>query len=52
MSTQYAGFSAQNVQAAIPEAVGSSTNGYLTLQDRPLIAAVVNAIKELSQRVH
>lgn len=49
--TQYAGFSAQNVQTAIPEAVGSSTNGYLTLQDRPLIAAVVNAIKELAQQV-
>ena len=30
--------------------MGSSTNGYLTLQDRPLIAAVVNAIKELAQR--
>ncbi len=49
-STQYAGFSAQNVQTAIPEAVGSSTNGYLTLQDRPLIAALVNAIKELAQQ--
>ncbi|RNJ51378.1 beta strand repeat-containing protein [Methylocystis hirsuta] len=51
MGTQYAGFSAQNVQAAIPEAVGSSTSGYLTLQDRPLIAAVVNAIKELSAKL-
>jgi len=50
-ATQYAGFSAQNVQQAIPEAVGSSTNGYLTLQDRPLIATVVNAIKELAQQV-
>jgi hypothetical protein len=50
-STQYAGFSAQNVQAAIPEAIGSSTSGYLTLQDRPLIAAVINAIKELSAKL-
>ncbi|MBI2030036.1 DUF5011 domain-containing protein [Candidatus Kaiserbacteria bacterium] len=50
MTTQYSGFSAQNVQAAIPEAVGSSTNGYLTLQDRPLIAALVNAVKEIAQR--
>ncbi|WP_424363074.1 immunoglobulin-like domain-containing protein [Methylocystis parvus] len=49
--TQYSGFSAQNVQAAIPEAVGSSTSGYLTLQDRPLIAAIVNAIKELALQV-
>lgn len=50
-ATQYAGFSAQNVQQAIPEAVGSSTNGYLTLQDRPLIAAAINAIKELSAKL-
>ncbi|MEQ1718972.1 MAG: tail fiber domain-containing protein [Hyphomicrobium sp.] len=47
-TTLYAGFSAQNVQSAIPEAVGSSANGYLTLQDRPVIAAVVNAIKEIA----
>ena len=45
---QYAGFSAQNVQAAIPEAVGQDSHGYLTLQDRPLIATVVNAIKEIA----
>jgi hypothetical protein len=49
-STQYAGFSAQNVQQAIPEAVGQDSHGYLTLQDRPLIATVVNAIKELAQQ--
>jgi hypothetical protein len=46
-STTYAGFSAQNVQAAIPEAVGQDSHGYLTLQDRPLIAALVNAEKEI-----
>ncbi len=47
-STTYAGFSAQNVQAAIPEAVGQDGRGYLTLQDRPLIAALVNAEKEIA----
>ena len=47
-STLYAGFSAQNVLSAIPEAVGSSNNGYLTLQDRPVIATAVNAIKEIA----
>jgi hypothetical protein len=47
-STTYAGFSAQNVQAAIPEAVGQDSHGYLTLQDRPLIAALVNAEKEIA----
>jgi hypothetical protein len=50
-TTQYAGFSAQNVQTAIPEAVGSSTSGFLSLQDRPLIAALVNAVKEIAQRL-
>jgi hypothetical protein len=47
-SSTYAGFSAQNVQAAIPEAVGQDGHGYLTLQDRPLIAAAVNAIKSIA----
>jgi hypothetical protein len=50
-STTYAGFSAQNVQAAIPEAVGQGKDGYLTLQDRPLIAAAINAIKELATKL-
>lgn len=47
-STLYAGFSAQNVQTAIPEAVGTSSGGYLSLQDRPIIAALVNAVKEVA----
>ncbi len=51
MSTQYAGFSAQNVQKAIPEAVGMDGRGYLTLQDRPIMATIVNAIKELNAKV-
>jgi hypothetical protein len=49
--TQYAGFSAQNVREAIPEAVGESPNGYLSLNDRPVLAAVVNAIKELAASI-
>jgi hypothetical protein len=48
--TQYAGFSAQNVQSTIPEAVNTDPRGYLTLQDRPILAASVNAIKELAGR--
>jgi hypothetical protein len=47
----YAGFSAQNVQRSIPEAVGHTAEGKLTLQDRPVIAALVNAVKQLSQEV-
>lgn len=46
----YAGFFAQNVQAAIPEAVSPDSRGYLTLADRPILAALVNAVKELTQR--
>ena len=49
--TQYAGFSAQNVKEAIPEAVGEDPHGFLTLSDRPILAAVVNAIKELWDKV-
>ena len=45
---QYSGFSAQDVQKAIPEAVSTSSSGYLSLQDRPILAAVVNAIKEIA----
>jgi hypothetical protein len=47
----YAGFSAQNVCAAIPEAIASQPDGMLALQDRPLIAALVNAVKELAAKV-
>jgi hypothetical protein len=47
----YAGFSAQNVQSVIPEAVGQSPDGMLTLSDRGILAAVVNAVKELSALV-
>ncbi|USO08099.1 MAG: tail fiber domain-containing protein [Rhodospirillales bacterium] len=43
----YAGMSAQDVQKAIPEAVGHDSRGYLTLSDRPIEAALINAVKEL-----
>ncbi|MES2623333.1 MAG: tail fiber domain-containing protein [Patescibacteria group bacterium] len=47
----YAGFSAQNVQENIPEAVGTDGRGFLTLADRPILAALVNAVKELAAKV-
>lgn len=47
----YAGFSAQNVRNHIPEAVGENENGTLSLSDRPILAALVNAIKELNARM-
>ncbi len=43
----YAGVMAQNIQQAIPEAVSADANGYLSLQDRPMILTLVNAVKEL-----
>ncbi len=46
--SSYAGFSAQNVQLAIPEAISTNTKGMLSLSDRPILATVVNAIRDLS----
>lgn len=46
----YSGFIAQEVQDVIPEAIGQDKNGYLTLSDRPITAALVNAVKELDAK--
>jgi hypothetical protein len=47
----YHGFGARNVQKAIPGAVGVNADGTLTLQDRAITAALVNAVKELEARL-
>lgn len=47
---RYAGFSAQNIETAIPEAVGVDANGYLTLIEKPILAALVNSVKTLSEQ--
>jgi hypothetical protein len=47
----YAGFSAQAVERAIPEAVGIDNQGFLTLNDRPILAAAVNALTEHERRL-
>lgn len=44
----YAGFSAQNVLGAVPEAIGKQ-NGRYSLNIVPVLAAVVNAIQELAK---
>ena len=45
--TEHIGFSAQNVQSVIPETVSVGKDGYLSLENRGIIAALVNAVKEL-----
>jgi hypothetical protein len=47
----YAGFSAQNVQLFIPEAVGRNGDGTLSLSDRPIMGAMVNSIQALNDRI-
>ncbi len=46
----YAGFGAKNVRDALPLSTGVRPDGYLTLQDRAILAALVNAVKELDER--
>ena len=54
---EFVGFIAQDVQRAIPEAITATepskdgTETYLSLDDRPIICALVNAIKELNARI-
>ncbi len=48
---EYSGFSAQNVADNIPEATGIDPRGYLSLQDRAIIATLVNAVNELAEKV-
>lgn len=49
--TTYAGFDASQVAKQIPEAVGSDRQGFLTLSDRALIAALVNAVKQQQAQI-
>jgi hypothetical protein len=48
----YAGFSAQNVMKTIPEAVSIGKDGMYSFNDRPVTAALVNAVKELSSQMN
>jgi len=47
---EFVGVVAQQVQQAVPEAVQRSENGYLTVNNDPIIWTMVNAIKELNQK--
>lgn len=49
---RYAGFSAQNVREALGGlSVGKTSDGHLTLQERAITAALVNAVKELQEQI-
>ena len=47
---EYIGVVAQQVQAAVPEAVQQNQDGYLVVNNDPIIWTMVNAIKELNQK--
>ncbi len=47
----YSGFIAQNIQANIPEAVNTNAKGYLQVNTTSILAASINAIKELNTKV-
>jgi len=49
MDSTYTGFSAQNVKANIPNGTGLDKDGYLTLQDRAILAALTNSVIELKK---
>ena len=51
MKSEYVGFSAQNVLASIPEAIGTDHNGFYSLSDRTIMATMVNAIKEMAAEI-
>ncbi len=48
---EYVGFSAQAVRRVIPEAVSVAENGYLRLDADPILWTMLNAVKELTNRV-
>ena len=48
---QQMGFIAQEVQEVIPDAVSKDDDGYLSLNMDPILLAMLNAIKELSNKV-
>jgi hypothetical protein len=50
-NTKYVGFSAQNIEGSIPEAVGKGANGYLSISDRPIIAALLNTVKSQQSQI-
>ena len=48
---EYSGFIAQNIQEALPNAVNTNGAGFLQINVTTILAATVNAIKEIAQTV-
>jgi hypothetical protein len=48
---EYIGFGAQAVQKVIPEAVTANADGYLMVNNDPIIWTMLNAIKEQQQQI-
>lgn len=48
---EHIGLAAQNVQQVIPEAVNANANGYLMVNNDPIIWTMLNAIKEQQQEI-
>lgn len=48
---QDAGFVAQEVGIVLPYATGISSDGYMTMRDRPILAYIHKAILELEERI-
>ncbi len=48
---QHIGFGAKAVQAVIPEAVSATADGYLTVNNDPIIWTMLNAIKEQQKQI-
>ena len=48
---EYVGFSAQEVERVLPEAVTRSANGYLQINNDPIIWTTLNAVKEQQEEI-
>jgi len=48
---EHVGFSAQDVQRIIPEAVSTNDKGYLLVNNDPILWTMLNAIKEQQQQI-
>ncbi|HEU4769847.1 MAG TPA: tail fiber domain-containing protein [Pyrinomonadaceae bacterium] len=49
--SEYVGFSAQSVQKVVPEAVSANSEGYLMVNNDPIIWTMLNAIKEQQKEI-